>query len=711
MPLRNANVLVKPEACNVILDKPVAPKQLPFNHMDPNDKALFQTHEAKPPMKANDKKYPNKLKPKEENNYCECCRTHFSDLKLHIKSTNHLKFVSNEKNYETVNNILKMLPSAQEFIQKHQKPAQTSDVAAHNGEVDSVTAVDFSMPLNLHVKKVESPVIHFPEGPFDNHLPLNLHVKKHEEIPLDLHIKHNDIKIEPPQPLPIVEPSTIVFANEDIAPSVCKSEIDVVGLKTDSPHDNNLLEPKIETKEFCIPEVADVLPNDTLPAIDPILDKANPTQLYLKNFDSYWLDSLPCEMDDILFDDNIFDFDDGKQKFTAIEQAECAQPAEAFPISDMPQSPCLVSGISTDVKMTSAANTSLMNSSVDIKDIVVKPEVVNAPEPYSPVCKTEQEFKNCLSPVISEKKEFSGSFDVKSNTNQFYDDKHDMDISPPSCPNAMAMKSSEQMFSSDSSDDENGNVFISNVLNIITTNSDSEMKIDRESCEEDSISNSKSITQHKSTQPCTSSTKVVTPSVPQMSPVLNSDISEMSPAIDTNVTFIDDSEMVCTKSKDLTCLSTKTVARNRNAQKTCISRSVPISADSEPSCASSLTASCSSITPETYANNVVYDNNADQTCTVNSVVYPVTNAGLAERLIAPERTPVSNPEPIQVNAVDESYRNSAVQNSSRSGLTNSKTKKSHKSGKDMLSMTKVKSRVTTKEKSCVSIFYFSLFSW
>ncbi|KAG8199305.1 hypothetical protein JTE90_011773 [Oedothorax gibbosus] len=746
MPLRNANILVKPEACNVILEKPITPKQLPFNHMDTSHKALFET---KPPMKANEKKYPNKLKPKEDNNYCECCRTHFSDLKLHIKSANHQKFVANEKNYETVNNILKMLPSAQEFMQKHQKPAQPTDVIIHNGELmntNSVAAVDFSMPLNLHVKKVESPVFHFPAKPFESNLPLNLHVKKQEEIPipLDLHvIKHKSIKVETlPQPMPAIEPPTMAFPNEDIAPSVCKSEIDVVGLKTDSPQDNNLVEPKVEPKEFLVPEVTDVLPNDPLPAVDPVLDKANPTQLYLKNFESYWLDSLPCEMDDIIFDDNIFDFDDSKQKFTAIEETESMEPVEAFPpVSDMPQSPGLVSGISTDVKMTSVANTSLMNSPVDVKDIVVKPELVDAPEPFSPVCKTGQEFKNCISPVVNEKEDFSGSFDVKSNNN-FYDEKQDMDVSP-SCPNTMAGKASEQMFSSDSSDDENESVFISNVLNIITTNSDSEMKIDREICEDDSASNSKSNTHRKISPLCTSSTKPENTDVQQMSPVIhsdnfkmspvihsdnlkmspvihsdnlkmypvihsgnlkmspviNSDNLKMSPVINPIGTFNDDSGIAHTKSEDSISLGSRIIAPSHGVQQTSISRSTTIcAADSEPSCTSTLAVSCSSITTDAYATSVSYDN-ADQSCAASNVSFPVSNTGALERHISSDRTCILNPQPLQVTTIDESFIKE-IRNSVQSKL-NSKTELSHKSGKDLMSSTKY--RLTNKENTYVGI--------
>ncbi|GIY58312.1 hypothetical protein CEXT_158781 [Caerostris extrusa] len=130
------------------------------------------------------------------------------------------------------------------------------------------------------------------------------------------------------------------------------------------------------------------------------------------------MDNLP-EMDDIIFDDNIFDLDaeDSKPKD---DENDCPEQEGSFSPSD----------------------------------------IINSPP----------------------------------NSNPFYIDKPNGNANP-SCSNAVSVKLSEQMFSSDSSDDENENVLISNVLNIITTNSDSEMKADKDNYQERVVSSHKSIGQ------------------------------------------------------------------------------------------------------------------------------------------------------------------------------------------------------------------------
>ncbi|GFT75038.1 DBF4-type domain-containing protein [Trichonephila clavipes] len=492
MPLRNANILIKPETCNVILDKSFGPRHLQLNYMD---RALYNIQDCKPLVKG-DKKF-QKLKPKEENNYCECCKTHFNDLKTHIKSANHLKFVANEKNYESVNNILKMLPSPQEFIQKHQKCEQSADLMKQNGDtvhnaVNSVT--DFSMALNLQVEKTDSPL---------QLLPLNLHVKKDQNsvdlpIPLNLHLdQHKEIKQE--SPAVHIEPDP-VFIKNDIN-SVCKSEIDVVGIKPDSPPIGDT----VDCKEFCIPEMTNELLFEQ-PISDLSLDKTNTAalaQLCIKNLENCWMDNMDNlpDMDDMMFDDNIFDFDDSKQKSS---ESECQEQDQFSPDIN---SPGLVSGISENLKGPSNANTSLLlSTSVDIKDIDVKLEPHSPLETdltgYSPICKSDPKFEDTLSPsslrinqsIIENKLNFSGSFDIKSNTNNFYSEKQDLNMNSP-CPDTIPVKISEQMFSSESSDDDNGNVLISNALNIITTNSDSEMKIDKDAFADEELMDSKSIVQ------------------------------------------------------------------------------------------------------------------------------------------------------------------------------------------------------------------------
>ncbi|GIY10609.1 DBF4-type domain-containing protein [Caerostris darwini] len=492
MPLRNAHILVKPETCNGILDKPTGPRQVHYNHMDPNNRTLNHAQDSKPPVK--EKKF-QKLKPKEENNYCECCRTHFNDLKTHIKSSNHQKFVANEKNYESVNNILKMLPSPQEFIQKHQKHEQATNLVLHNNEMmlKDINSAGFCMPLNLHVKKVHSPVPLKLNDEYEKMpSPLNLHVKK-EDIPMALHHNQNvDIKQEPQ--MAHAEPSPTNVSNDSLN-SVQKSEIDVVEIKTNSPHVDDI----VDCKDLCIPEMA----NEVLEVSveDTLLDKTNTAalaQLCLKNFENCWMetmDNLP-EMDDIIFDDNIFDLDaeDSKPKD---DENDCPEQEGSFSPSDIINSPGFVSGISTDMKTQPNINTSiLINSPIDIKDVVVKTE------PYSPACHTDTKYNETLSPsnlaihqsLINDKISFNENFDIKPNSNPFYIDKPNGNANP-SCSNAVSVKLSEQMFSSDSSDDENENVLISNVLNIITTNSDSEMKADKDNYEERVVSGHKSIGQ------------------------------------------------------------------------------------------------------------------------------------------------------------------------------------------------------------------------
>ncbi|XP_055927984.1 uncharacterized protein LOC129959183 [Argiope bruennichi] len=482
MPLRNANVLIKAENCNVILDKPTGPRQLHPNHMDLNNRLQYRAQDSKPTVK--DKKLP-KLKPKEENNYCECCRTHFNDLKTHIKSANHQKFVSNEKNYESVNNILKMLPSPQEFIQKHQIPDQASNIVLFNGNVmhnkNTSLMADLPIPLNMHIKN-ESPIhlnVH-DKQPEEILLPLNRNIKKDESpSPLNLHINQKE-EIKQESPATHMEPSPLSNDNS------VKSEIDVVGIKPDSPLNDDI----VDCKDLCLPGVTNELLLESC-AVDPILDKTNTAtlaQLCIKNFENCWMeniDNLP-DMDDMMFDDNIFDFDDCKSK---ADENECPDQENFSPEMN---SPAFASGISTDLKPQSNANTSIpVNNAIDLKDAHVKvEEAVNSLDAFSPICKRDTKYPKSLSPpnlgfnesLINDKININKNFDMKSNAGPFYIDKTNINVSP-SCSNPIPVKVSEQMFSSESSDDENENL-ISNALNMINSNSDNEMKTDRDNFED-----------------------------------------------------------------------------------------------------------------------------------------------------------------------------------------------------------------------------------
>ncbi|GBN93905.1 hypothetical protein AVEN_15489-1 [Araneus ventricosus] len=573
MPLRNANVLIKAENCNVILDKPTVPRQLHPNHMDLNNRLQYRAQDSKPPVK--DKKLP-KLKPKEENNYCECCRTHFNDLKTHIKSANHQKFVSNEKNYESVNNILKMLPSPQEFIQKHQNPEQASNLVLFNGDmmhnINTNLMTDLPIPLNLHIKKSESPapLNLLDKQPEEVVLPLNLHVKKDESpSPLNLHVNQNE-EIKRESPAAHMEPSPLGNDNS------VKSEIDVVGIKPDSPPDVDI----IDCKDLCLPEMTSELLLESC-VVDPLLDKTNTAtlaQLCIKNFENCWMesiDNLP-DMDDMMFDDNIFDFDDCKLK---ADENECPEQEGEF--SPEMNSPSFVSGISTDLKTQPNTNTSvLINSSIDLKETPVKvEEAVNSLEVFSPMCKTDAKYPKSLSPsnldinesLINDKIKMNKNFDVKSNASPFYIDKPNMNMSP-SCSNPIPNKLAEQMFSSESSDDENDKL-ISNALNMINSNSDNEMKTDKDHFE-DAIS--KSILQREEHNISVTNLEQSCTSDIELNDLKNSGHSPISNMEARNAI---QSEISCANSPALPCVSSPVVdvaISNQNNKEIACSDSIPV---------------------------------------------------------------------------------------------------------------------------------------
>lgn len=485
VPLKNASVLIKPETCDVILNKPVHSKHLQYNHMDTTARLTHQAKAANLPAKVNDKKpQNNRLRPKEDNNYCECCKTHFSDFKQHIKSSKHQNFVSNEKNYESVHSIMKMLPTPQEFIENLQKPSLNSESALPNGDtslcmsVTNIVETDYSVPLNLQVKQ---------ENVSGSVMPINMHVNKNvskhnlqipkeEEmpLPLDLHIKKDGIKTE------IKQEATLIA--DFVQVGLYKKE-QVVALLPKIEGNNVLGSTKVEEKQPL--EVQEGVQCDEINGDS--FDRTNTAalaQLCLKNFDSYWLDSLPCEVDDMVFDD-IFDFDDGKPKIGN----EGFEPfVDEIANSEIAQTPGLVSGISTsNLKTQYTENTSiLLNTSIDVKDFI-KTEPPDF-ESTTPPCKLGKENEVSVLPenisapftesLLEDKKPI---FSIAS----FCSDKVGIEVTP-SCSNTIPSKNLEPLFSSESSDDENGNVLISNALHFIT-NSDNEIKVDKGSSDENSL--------------------------------------------------------------------------------------------------------------------------------------------------------------------------------------------------------------------------------
>lgn len=496
LPLKNAKILVKPETCNVILNKPVGSRQLNFSHMDISSHAIHQGKDVNISVKVNDKKpqYNNKVKPKEEKNYCECCRTHFVDLKQHIKSVKHQNFVSDEKNYESVHNVLKMLPTPQDFIDKLQNPSPDSGLMLTNEDtplslsVANTPETDYPMPLNLQIKRDNVPEMLMPIDLHvvkDYSLPVThvLNIKKDEEmpVPLDLHIKKDsEIKIETKD---IKQEPNLFSELEHL--TYRKVEPAIIQPKIEVPNEN------VADKEKMIEKQQDELIEDMQCEdinSDPLFDKNNDNatalaQFCLKNLDSYWLENLPCEMDDMVFDDDIFDFDDDKCKADNEEHLE-----GNFPTPEVAQAPELVTDVSTtNIKSQDNANTSFfVNSPVDIKD-VIKNEPSHLPESFATTCKLEKDLKDSLLPetitpsfndsLLEDKKQI---FSIAA----FCSDK--IGIETPTYSNAIPNKNTEPLFSSESSDDENGNVLISNALNFIT-NSDNEMKVDKDSAEENSV--------------------------------------------------------------------------------------------------------------------------------------------------------------------------------------------------------------------------------
>ncbi|XP_015929894.2 uncharacterized protein [Parasteatoda tepidariorum] len=514
MPLRNASVLVRLDTCENILTTPVVPKQVQHISLTNGGERMGKAgNELKPALKPGDKKVLNKAKPKEENNYCECCRSHYTDLKLHLASNNHLKFVNNEKNYETVTEIMKLLPTAQDFMAKHQKsflPTNLSISSCNmNFMTDNSAIIDARFPLPNN-----KPIM-------TNQTQSTLQMKEIEDMPLDLHVETLD-DTEMPNEL-LVHPNFIGQLDEagnsaeDLTTVRCEPGFDLNRVKTE-PIDVGEDDPVDEKPNEVDEAVQNEQPNQTVPADVP--NSASLAQICLKNFDSYWLDSLPDEEKDIYFDDNIFDLDDG-QKIEEFNKPEA---------ENLPQTTGLGSCIASLPLNTSLNISLLMNSAGEVKDIgdksdfglsPYKMDFVNRASPvpghsltidkllgnekvsYDPLkLNATADVSNPVTldsyKIMPDIVDDTSIVDVENFEPDAEADKSPLNLEPykmpgnaelgyfekpnleTSCSNMAPDKSGDKMFSDDSEDEVEcnpkiGNSFIYNVLNIIT-NSESEVK-------------------------------------------------------------------------------------------------------------------------------------------------------------------------------------------------------------------------------------------
>lgn len=69
------------------------------------------------------KNYSKVTKP-QKHHYCECCKCTFYNLNHHINEAKHQKFVQNSENYDCVLDIIKSLPSIDEFKSRNTKSVE-----------------------------------------------------------------------------------------------------------------------------------------------------------------------------------------------------------------------------------------------------------------------------------------------------------------------------------------------------------------------------------------------------------------------------------------------------------------------------------------------------------------------------------------------------------------------------------------------------------
>ena len=48
--------------------------------------------------------------------FCECCRCHFTDLRIHLESVEYMSFAKDDKNYEALDKLIARGPSMNEFV-------------------------------------------------------------------------------------------------------------------------------------------------------------------------------------------------------------------------------------------------------------------------------------------------------------------------------------------------------------------------------------------------------------------------------------------------------------------------------------------------------------------------------------------------------------------------------------------------------------------
>ena len=53
--------------------------------------------------------------------FCECCEIHFTNLEDHLKSKQHREFAENDKNYESLDKLIKKGPSLEDFSKKSKR--------------------------------------------------------------------------------------------------------------------------------------------------------------------------------------------------------------------------------------------------------------------------------------------------------------------------------------------------------------------------------------------------------------------------------------------------------------------------------------------------------------------------------------------------------------------------------------------------------------
>ncbi|XP_076460956.1 uncharacterized protein LOC143293682 isoform X2 [Babylonia areolata] len=100
--------------------------------------------------------------------YCECCHTRYDDIEKHLKEPGHVEFARDKNNYEALDELMSLLPSAGEFLRntllRHCSEQQGDKPSASASDQDGESSDDPVLTISNSTSP-ETPHPHVPDAP------------------------------------------------------------------------------------------------------------------------------------------------------------------------------------------------------------------------------------------------------------------------------------------------------------------------------------------------------------------------------------------------------------------------------------------------------------------------------------------------------------------------------------------------------------------